>query len=54
MLDRVAVAGDVAMVTDRLGAFIQAGVEHFVLAPCGHDRVAMAHRLLDEIGPQLR
>ena len=54
MIDRVAVAGDTAGVVERLGAFVDAGVEHFVLAPCGTERVQTAHRLLTEVLPQLR
>jgi alkanesulfonate monooxygenase SsuD/methylene tetrahydromethanopterin reductase-like flavin-dependent oxidoreductase (luciferase family) len=53
MIDRVAVWGDVARVTERLAAFVDAGVEHLVLAPCGSERVSAAHRLLTEVLPAL-
>jgi alkanesulfonate monooxygenase SsuD/methylene tetrahydromethanopterin reductase-like flavin-dependent oxidoreductase (luciferase family) len=54
MIDRVACAGDVDQVVDRLTAFVDAGVDHFVLAPCGHDRHTTSLRLLDEVLPVVR
>jgi len=54
MLDRVACAGDAEQVFDRLAAFVDAGVEHFVLAPCGPARQECARRLLAEILPKLQ
>lgn len=53
MIDRVAAAGDVARVTERLAQFVAAGVEHFVIAPCGGEPVETAHRLLTEVLPSL-
>lgn len=34
MLDRVACAGTLEQVAERLAAFVEAGVEHFVVVPC--------------------
>jgi alkanesulfonate monooxygenase SsuD/methylene tetrahydromethanopterin reductase-like flavin-dependent oxidoreductase (luciferase family) len=53
MIDRVACAGDPDQVAARLQGFIDAGVEHFVLAPIGPDRQAVARRLVTEIRPRL-
>jgi alkanesulfonate monooxygenase SsuD/methylene tetrahydromethanopterin reductase-like flavin-dependent oxidoreductase (luciferase family) len=53
MIDRVAAAGDLAHVTERLAQFVEAGVEHFVIAPCGAEPVETAHRLLTEVLPAL-
>ena len=52
MLDRVACAGNVEQVTDRLAEFVAAGAQHFVLVPCAHPRET-AHRLLSEVIPTL-
>jgi probable F420-dependent oxidoreductase len=54
MLDRVACVGDADQVTARLKAYVDAGVEHFVVAPCSPDRQASARRLLSEILPRVR
>jgi alkanesulfonate monooxygenase SsuD/methylene tetrahydromethanopterin reductase-like flavin-dependent oxidoreductase (luciferase family) len=54
MLDRVACAGDVEQVTERLAAFVAAGAEHLVLAPAGPARHETALRLLDDVLPALR
>jgi alkanesulfonate monooxygenase SsuD/methylene tetrahydromethanopterin reductase-like flavin-dependent oxidoreductase (luciferase family) len=54
MIDRVACAGDVEHVVDRLTAFVDAGVEHFVIAPCGPDRHETSLRLLDEVLPAVQ
>ena len=53
MIDRVACAGDADGVTERLAAFVEAGVDHLVLAPMGPDRSGTAERLLSEIAPRL-
>jgi probable F420-dependent oxidoreductase len=53
MLDRVACVGDAAQVTDRLGAFVDAGADHLVIAPVGPAPQEAARRLLTEILPKL-
>ncbi|TML10813.1 MAG: LLM class flavin-dependent oxidoreductase [Actinobacteria bacterium] len=53
MVDRVACVGTVEQITDRLASFVDAGVEHFVLAPIGPSPQETARRLLDEIHPKL-
>lgn len=53
MLDRVACVGNTEQVTSRLGEFVDAGVEHFVLAPIGPAPQDAARRLLTEVLPQL-
>jgi probable F420-dependent oxidoreductase len=53
MLDRVAAIGTPDRITARLRAFVDAGVDHFVLCPVGPDPVATARRLLTEIRPGL-
>lgn len=52
MLDRVACAGTVDQVVDRLGAFVAAGAEHLVLVPCARPQET-ARRLLGEVRPRL-
>lgn len=52
MLDRVACVGTPAQVTERLGAFVEAGAGHFVLVPCARP-TETAHRLLAEVLPDL-
>ena len=53
MLDRVACVGNIEQVTSRLAEFVDAGVEHFVVAPIGPDPQAAARRLLAEVLPHL-
>ena len=53
IVDRVACAGDADGVTERLAAFVEAGVDQLVLAPMGPDRSGTAERLLTEIAPRL-
>jgi alkanesulfonate monooxygenase SsuD/methylene tetrahydromethanopterin reductase-like flavin-dependent oxidoreductase (luciferase family) len=53
MIDRVACVGTVEQVTDRLAAFVAAGVEHLVLVPCGPAPQESARRLLTEVRPAL-
>ena len=52
MLDRVACAGDVEQVVERLAAFVDAGAEHLVLVPCTRPQET-ARRLLTEVLPRL-
>ena len=52
LLDRVACAGTPAQVTDRLGAFVDAGAEHLVLVPCARPQET-ARRLLTDVLPAL-
>jgi len=54
MIDRVACAGDADGVTERLAAFVEAGVDHLVIAPLGDERAVVSERLLTEIAPALR
>jgi probable F420-dependent oxidoreductase len=54
MLDRVACVGDVEQVTARLAAFVDAGADHLVVAPCGPARRESALRLLTDVLPALR
>jgi probable F420-dependent oxidoreductase len=56
MVDSVAAAGTTAEVTDKLKAFVDAGVRHFVFSPApgGGDTDAIVHRLLDEVMPRVR
>jgi alkanesulfonate monooxygenase SsuD/methylene tetrahydromethanopterin reductase-like flavin-dependent oxidoreductase (luciferase family) len=54
MLDRVACVGNLEQVTERLASFVAAGVDHFVLAPCGPARQESRRRLLAEVLPALR
>jgi alkanesulfonate monooxygenase SsuD/methylene tetrahydromethanopterin reductase-like flavin-dependent oxidoreductase (luciferase family) len=53
MVHRVACVGNADQVTERLAAFVDAGVEEFVLAPVGPARGDTAVRLLEEIRPRL-
>lgn len=52
MVDRVACAGNPAQVLERIRAFADAGVEHFVFVPCTSPQET-ARRLLTEILPQV-
>lgn len=52
MADRVACAGTVDEVTERLAAFVGAGAEYFVLVPCAHPQET-ARQLLTEVLPRL-
>lgn len=52
MVDRVACAGNPAQVLERIRAFADAGVEHFVFVPCTGPQET-ARRLLTEILPQV-
>jgi alkanesulfonate monooxygenase SsuD/methylene tetrahydromethanopterin reductase-like flavin-dependent oxidoreductase (luciferase family) len=52
MLDRVACVGTVEQVTERLAAFVAAGAQHLVLAPCGN-KMESARQLLAEVLPRL-
>lgn len=52
MVDRVACAGNPQQVLDRIRAFVDAGVEHFVFVPCSRPQDT-AQRLLTEILPML-
>ena len=52
MVDRVACAGNVDQVTERLAAFVDAGAQHFVLVACARPQET-ARRLLTEVLPQL-
>ncbi len=52
MLDRVACAGTVEQVTERLQAFVDAGADHLVLVPCGRPEET-ARRLLLDVTPNL-
>jgi probable F420-dependent oxidoreductase len=54
MIERVACVGNVTQVTERLAAFVEAGADHLVLAPCGPARHESAQRLLAEVLPALR
>jgi probable F420-dependent oxidoreductase len=54
MVDRVAIAGSVTQVTDRLGQFRAAGAEHFIVAIASHhQQIAMAELLAAEVFPKL-
>jgi len=53
MIERVAAVGTPEQVTSRLSAFVDAGVEHFVLCPLGPNAAESARRLVREIAPEL-
>jgi len=53
MLDRVACVGTLPQVATRLGEFVAAGVEHFVIVPIGAAPQHAAQRLLAEVLPLL-
>ncbi len=56
MVDRVAAAGDIAQVTDRLKEFVDAGAHHFIFMPAsgGDDPKPVIDRLLDQVWPAVR
>ncbi|MGE0385994.1 MAG: LLM class flavin-dependent oxidoreductase [Gammaproteobacteria bacterium] len=55
LLDRVAAVGTPAQVGARLQAFVDAGVRHFVFAPCERtDVLGAARRLMHDVVPTLR
>jgi alkanesulfonate monooxygenase SsuD/methylene tetrahydromethanopterin reductase-like flavin-dependent oxidoreductase (luciferase family) len=53
LVDRVACAGTIEQVTERLQAFLDAGAGHLVVAPCGNGQQTSI-RLLTEVLPHLR
>jgi alkanesulfonate monooxygenase SsuD/methylene tetrahydromethanopterin reductase-like flavin-dependent oxidoreductase (luciferase family) len=54
LVDRVAAIGAPGQVADRLQAFVDVGVRHFVLLPCERsDPAGAARRLMTEVVPQL-
>jgi alkanesulfonate monooxygenase SsuD/methylene tetrahydromethanopterin reductase-like flavin-dependent oxidoreductase (luciferase family) len=56
MIDRVAAAGTVAEVTEKLCAFYDAGARHFVFAPMveGGDPTRLLDKLFGEVVPALK
>ncbi len=55
MLDSVAAVGTPSEVADRLGAFVEAGVRHFVFTPATRsDPTPIRAFLLEEVLPQVR
>jgi alkanesulfonate monooxygenase SsuD/methylene tetrahydromethanopterin reductase-like flavin-dependent oxidoreductase (luciferase family) len=56
MVDRVATAGTVPEVVEKLQAFVDAGARHFVFSPAvgDGDRDAVVRRLVDEVLPEVR
>jgi probable F420-dependent oxidoreductase len=57
MIDHVAAAGTPKEVTDKLSAFVESGVRHFIFAPVSGpdgDDEATVRRLVDDIIPQVR
>jgi alkanesulfonate monooxygenase SsuD/methylene tetrahydromethanopterin reductase-like flavin-dependent oxidoreductase (luciferase family) len=51
-LDSVAVAGTPGYVAERFGQFTEAGVEHFVIAPCGRDPRRVVEQLYGQVLPE--
>jgi probable F420-dependent oxidoreductase len=57
MVDSVAAAGTPNEVVDKLTAFVDSGVRHFIFSPAlgpDGDRAAVVSRLLDEVIPRVR
>jgi alkanesulfonate monooxygenase SsuD/methylene tetrahydromethanopterin reductase-like flavin-dependent oxidoreductase (luciferase family) len=57
MVDSVAAAGTPDEVVDKLTAFVDSGVRHFIFSPApgpDGDRAAIVARLLDEVIPRVR
>ena len=57
MVDSVAAAGTPDEVVDKLTAFVDSGVRHFIFSPAlgpDGDRAAVVGRLLDEVIPRIR
>lgn len=51
LVDHVAVAGSSTHVIERLQAFADAGVQHFVVCPCGDDLVGTAAAFMADVAP---
>jgi alkanesulfonate monooxygenase SsuD/methylene tetrahydromethanopterin reductase-like flavin-dependent oxidoreductase (luciferase family) len=54
MIERVAAVGTPEQVTERLDAFVAAGVEHFILCPLGPNSADTARRLVGEVASTVR